>query len=876
MLNRLICFLTRRALALRYRVVVTGLREVRARGRRKILILPSHPALIDPVIVLAQLYPHFAPHTIADQDGGADAPAFRWLSRRFGVRIMPLVHKRGTEAKAAVAQVMQDSIAGLRAGENLLMYPAGHLLRSQREELGANSAVETFLREVPDLRVVLLRTRGLWGSSFSGARDGHDPDFGRQLAAGMRVVLKNLLFFTPRRTVTLDFFEPDDLPRTSERAVLNGYLEAFYNQEPLPQNTHVPYYFWEGNAPVVCPEPVRAARTAELAQVPAATRQIVLDHLRELSGRSPLQDGEKLGDDLGLDSLARAELLFWIGEEFGHPVDNVDALQTVGDVLLAATGEALAGGDAQLADVPAAWWAHRGNDRLAVAPGETVACVFLAQARRQPNRVVVADQISGVRTYRQLVTGIFALRDELRNLPGSQVGILLPGSVTATVVYLATLFAGKTPVLVNWTVGPRNILHSLDQVGVQRVVTSRVLISRLKTQGTDLSALDDRFVMLEDVAGRLGRVRKLRAWFSARVAVGNLERVAVSPTAAILFTSGSESLPKAVPLTHANVLTDLRDVLGVVRLDEQDRTLALLPPFHSFGLTGNLLLAVCGGMATVFHPNPTDGAMLARLVAAYRITLVLGTPTFLNGIVRAGTNEQLASLRLAVMGAEECPPRVYAALTQRCPRAVVLEGYGITECSPIVALNDDSDPRPHTVGRLIASLRSAIVSVETGKPLGPGQTGLLLVQGPTVFGGYLGEAPSPFVMHEGQTWYRTGDLVSADADGHLTFRGRLKRFVKIGGEMISLPAIESALAEAIPPAEDGPSLAVVATADERPELVLFTIQPLGREQANEHLKRAGLSALHNLRRVVQVQAIPTLGTGKVDYRALQAKLASDP
>jgi long-chain-fatty-acid--[acyl-carrier-protein] ligase len=398
---------------------------------------------------------------------------------------------------------------------------------------------------------------------------------------------------------------------------------------------------------------------------------------------------------------------------------------------------------------------------------------------------------------------------------------------------------------------------------------------RLKSQGINLDALGDCFVPLEQVAGGLSTFAKLRAALAARTNWGSLRRARIAPIAAVLSTSGSENLPKAVPLTHANLLTNLRDVVGVALVTGEDRLLGMLPPFHSFGLTANMLLALCSGLRTAYHANPTEGPLLARLVEAYRITLILGTPTFLYGILRAATNEQLASLRLAVTGAEECPPRVYEALAARAPQAMLVEGYGITEASPVVSLNDFHAPCPGAIGLLLPSLISTIVDVDTGQDVPPAATGMLLLRGPSIFPGYLGDAPSPFVEHNGHQWYRTGDLVSQAADGVMTFRGRLKRFVKIGGEMVSLPAVESVLQRALvqPTDEDGPTLAVIATeGDERPELVLVSTRPLDREEANRIIRDAGLSGLHNIRRVVLVEAIPTLGTGKTDYRGLQGVL----
>jgi len=768
-----------------------------------------------------------------------------------------------------------ESIEALRRGENLILYPGGHLITSRYEVVGGNSAVETILRALPDVRIVLVRTRGLWGSSF-GMASGQDPDIGAILARGLRQILANFILFTPRRHVDLYFAEPADFPRDADRATINAALERFFNQD-APPATYVPYTIWERSGRHELPDPAWGGVHGRVEDVPAGTREIVLARLREMTGLAALRDTDALAADLGMDSLARAELLAWLEGEFGFPQGNSESLQTVADVLLAASGEAMGRADVPVKAPNAAWFAGDDARVLEVPAGDTIAACFLALARRTPDKVIVADQTSGAKTYRELILGILALLPQLRALPGERIGLMLPASVAADLAYLGVVFAGRTPVMVNWTVGRRNLLRGLELTGTPRVITAKPLVARLEAQGMDLSGLSERFVYLEDLAAGISQGQKLAALLASRCHWGALQRATIAPTAAILFTSGSESLPKAVPLSHANVLADLRGALSMMRLRGDDRLLALLPPFHSFGLTGNMAAPLAAGLRAVYHPNPTEGPLLAKLIEAYRANVLIGTPTFLTGILRGGTAARLAALRLAIAGAEECPPRVYDLMAERCPNALLVEGYGITECSPIVAVNVPDDPRPHTIGRLLPGLDYALLDVETGRSAAPGRPGLLLLRGATIFEGYLGDAPDPFVEHDSRRWYRTGDLVTRADDGVFTFAGRLKRFVKLGGEMISLPAIESALLEAYAsPEDDGPILAVVATADERPELVLFTVKPIAREAANAVLKQAGLSALYHLRRVERLESIPVLGTGKTDYRALQGLLNGAP
>jgi len=784
----------------------------------------------------------------------------------------------GAAARELIDQAVTRCVEALRAGDNLVLYPSGHSYRSRYEDLRGNTAVETILRQLPDVRVVLVRTRGLWGSGFSWA-GGHAPSLAGVLRRGLGWVLLSGLLFTPRRRVTIELHEPDDLPRHADRETLNGFIEAFYNED-APPNTYVPFTPFHRGGSREMPEPQLILGAAEAASVPDTTRKIVADYLHDLTGRSTITDGQHLARDLGLDSLARADMIVWVEREFGFPQGDADALQTVADLMLAACGESIGSQITQLKAIPAKWQARRAKRRrVSIPPGPTLCEAFIDQALAAPVKPVLADQNSGVKTYRNVLTGIFALRKHIAALPGERVGIMLPASVGASVAYLATLFAGKTPVMVNWTVGRRNMLHGLDLVGVEAILTAGALVSKLTDQGADFAGLDERFVLLEEIGKGLGTFEKigalLKARFSPRSLLDGLE-IAPTDPAVILFTSGSEAMPKAVPLTHANIGANLTDVAKAVQLYTDDCMMSILPPFHSFGLTVGVLAPLLGGFCAVYHPNPAEAPMLVRLIDAYKASLIIGTPTFLAGIVRAAGQGQMQSLRWAVTGGEKCPDRTYEALNRQCPEMAVVEGYGVTECSPLVSVNDPEAPKAGTIGKLLGSLDYAIVDAETAtRRVAPGQTGMLVLRGPSVFGGYLHhDGASPFVEFEGRQWYRTGDLVWADDDGVLTFAGRLKRFVKLGGEMISLPAVESVLLEHHACDDDeGPALAVEATpSEDHPELVLFTTLELTREQVNDEIRAAGLSALHNIRQIVRVDEIPVLGTGKTNYRALKDRL----
>ena len=884
MLATWICKVVGWLLKLRYRIRVLGVEDVAARGRTGILFLPNHPALIDPVILMTQLYPEFRLRPLADQDQ-VNRPGIGWFARQIKVVTIPDPAVYGEASRKAVEEGVEKCVEALKSGTNLLLYPAGHIARQRLENLAGASAVETILQRCPEVRVVLVRTRGLWGSSFSRAY-GMAPLLGKIIKKAVRTLLANGVFFSPRRKVDIVLSEPEDFPRAAGRAVLNRYLEDVYNQD-APPAWYVPYTRWERESAHVMPEPINPVSQADIDEVPAATRDLVIEHLKKLTGRSSIRVEDSLSRDLNLDSLSIVDLGLWLESEFGFAVGDSAALETVGDLFLAARGHVATNSKVDLKPVPEAWFTaagstdtlRAGRGGVKLPEGDTLASVFLAQAALNPDRVVLVDQISGVKTYRDILTGILALKLRIERIPGDYVGIMLPASAGAGVLYLATLFSGKIPVMVNWTVGVRNMTHSLDLLGVTSVLTSGRLAQKIESQSGSLGELKSRFVLLEQLGAEMGTRVKLGAWLGARLGWRRkLASVQVPDTAVVLFTSGSESTPKAVPLTHSNLLANMRDLCQIFQFLPSDRLIGILPPFHSFGLSCTMLLPLCSGIPVAYHPNPTEGAILARFIKAYRITMLVGTPTFLNGILRAVKGCEVDSLRVVISGAEKCPEQTYELVKRLWPHMKLIEGYGITECSPVVSANDENNPKPGTIGKVLPSVEYAIQDVETGRPAQVGTAGLLLVRGASIFGGYLNyEGANPFMEFEGKQWYRTGDLVKQQADGTLVFAGRLKRFVKLGGEMVSLPAIEEVLVRQYgTPVDENPILAVEATPVElNPELVLFTICDLDREDVNNRIKEAGLSPIHNIRLIRKVNEIPVLGTGKTDYRALKQQL-QDP
>ena len=866
LLNNMLVFLVRFVLWLRYRVRVHGLTGIRPDGR-PILFLPNHPALIDPVIVTSRLYPGFQPRPLADE---AQVERFfvRRLARLLRVIVIPDLSRGGRQQTEEVRAGISRVADALRRGDNVLLYPAGRLMRGPKEDLGANSAVADIVHSVEEVRIVLVRTTGLWGSSFSRANGL--PSLTGGLGKKVLALLAGGLLFMPRRRVDIEVREADDFPRRADKMTMNRYLEAFYNRRSQPR-IRVPLFWWQGQAREEA-EPMRAEEERDTSVVPDSVRALVLAKIRELAGIDQVRDEDHLARDLGMDSLVLVEFGVFLNTEFGVGADHLDGLQTVADCLLAASGIMPESSFVEIRPSSRAWQEELPQSELLFGRGATITASFLEQAARRPDQVIVADQQAGEKTYRQLIVAILALLPAIRKLEGERIGVMLPASVGAVIAYLAVMFAGREPVLVNWTTGSGQMRYCLELAGVKNVLTARAFVSRLAQQGIGLEDQPVRWVMLEELASAISPLAKIWAGLQGRLGWRALRRARITETAAVLFTSGSEANPKGVPLSHANILANGRDVIQVLGLRQSDRLLGILPVFHSLGLAGTVIMPLCTGLRTVFWPNPTEGRHLARMIHAYAVTSLITTPTFLGNILHQAEQEELHTLRLVFAGAEKCPASLYERLRKDVPEARLCEGYGVTECSPVISVNHPGNPVPETIGPLLPSMRAVLLHPETGEVVREGVAGRLLVRGPNVFGGYLGGAGSPFVQHAGKRWYDTGDLVVRRPDNILVFAGRLKRFVKIGGEMISLPAVEEVLHRAFASGAAGPELAVLARGEERPELVLLTTLALDREQVNQALRRGGLSPLHNIRRVVRIAEIPVLGTGKTDYRRLAGQM----
>lgn len=584
--------------------------------------------------------------------------------------------------------------------------------------------------------------------------------------------------------------------------------------------------------------------------------------------------------DLGMDSLNLAELIVYLSRNYETPEIHPADLDTVASVLGFASGEKKKASLGETLLIQGK--KEEGRLPPVLQLGNNIPETILLACKRMGRFTAVADAVSGEFDYRKLLRAALVLSHVFRKFPEKNVGVMLPSSVGGLIAVLALQFAGKVSVMLNWTLGPRYLEQMMQISGAKRVVSSWKFFERLSY--VEFGPLVDRIEFLEDLKQSLPLRDKLSGALLALCPAPLIKKacalssISENDPAVILFTSGSEAAPKGVPLTHFNILSDMRCVFPGygATFTQEDVSLAILPLFHSFGFSGSLFFLSLG-VKTVFSPDPTDHSAVAQAVKRWKATSLFTVPLFLKRLLQTAKPDQIGSLRELCVGGDKTPSDLYDAVRQLNPKAILREGYGITECSPVVAIQRDTLP-PEGSGQLVDGVEAAVIHPETLERLPEGEEGELCISGPIVFNGYLGHLPAPFLEMGGKRWYRTGDIGKVTSNRSICVTGRLKRFAKIGGEMISLGAIEDCLTAELKKAgrisQDIPSVAVCSVdSPSGPRLIVISTHPLEKEQANDLLRGAGFSRLIKIDEVRKIDEMPLLGSGKTNYRSLQALLA---
>jgi acyl-[acyl-carrier-protein]-phospholipid O-acyltransferase/long-chain-fatty-acid--[acyl-carrier-protein] ligase len=518
------------------------------------------------------------------------------------------------------------------------------------------------------------------------------------------------------------------------------------------------------------------------------------------------------------------------------------------------------------------------DTELAAAPKNVLAAI-IQTARQFPGVVALEDVTHKKLTYRRLLAGAEALAGQWRRQwPGgtpARIGVMLPTSLAMPMTLLSLWRAEKIPAILNFSTGIPTMLACAQLAGLKQIITSKTFLEKARLNVQAMKDAGMEFIYLEDARAKISRWQQMGALIRMSLNPQSAARLSSpksipnpqSDTALVLFTSGSEGTPKGVELTHTNILANVRQLLAVFDLTDADRLFNSLPLFHSFGIIATVLPLI-HGCYVFLYPSPLHYRVIPTLIYNLDCTAFIGTNTFLNGYARKANPFDFRTLRLLVAAAEKLQEAT-ANTWARQFGVRVLEGYGATECSPTITVNTPLNPRFGCAGRFLPGIEYKFEPVEG---VAPG--GRLWVRGPNIMRGYLNqEANEKFLAGNG--WYDTGDIASVDEDGFLQILGRLKRFAKVSGEMVSLTAAEEALAGAFPQYGLRFQIAVLARPDpDRGESLVAVAndQRLNMDELRAAIKARGLSNLYVPREIKFTRDIPKLGTGKVDHRALQTLL----
>ncbi|MDP2904662.1 MAG: AMP-binding protein [Methylovulum sp.] len=495
-------------------------------------------------------------------------------------------------------------------------------------------------------------------------------------------------------------------------------------------------------------------------------------------------------------------------------------------------------------------------------------CLLEARKIHGGKHTVAEDLERTPLSYDKLITRTIAIGNALKTITetGEHVGIFLPNSTKTLCVVLGLQLHGRIPAMLNYSTGAAGMLSACQTAVVKTVLTSRRFIELGKlSEEADYLAKQTQLIYLEDLAADISAYHKFKALVQSKTASYWYKHNQFSPDspAVVLFTSGSEGTPKGVVLSHSNILANHKQIAARISFTPQDVVINFLPMFHSFGFTVGTMLPVLNGMTTFFYPTPLHFSVIPEIAYEISATIMFGTNTFLAAYGKKAHAYDFYAMRYVVAGAEKLQESTRQLWADKFGIRI-LEGYGATETAPVASVNTPMDNKAGTVGRLMPNMTYQLEPVE-----GISEAGKLHVHGPNIMLGYLlADAPgklAPTASIYGQGWYDTGDIAHVDDDGFVSIRGRSKRFAKIGGEMVSLTVVEQLAAKAWPDAHH----AAVSLPDAKKgeQIILLTTQKLATVNGLAAVAE-GVAAIALPKKILLVDAIPVMATGKVNYPAV--------
>lgn len=491
---------------------------------------------------------------------------------------------------------------------------------------------------------------------------------------------------------------------------------------------------------------------------------------------------------------------------------------------------------------------------------------FILEAKKQGKKVAVYDVTSGNDyTYERILIAALLLKAKIEPLEGHYFGIMIPTTAGCHISILATLMAGKVPSMINYSTGAiHNCEYAREKCGLHYVLTSKKLVQKLNLPKQEW------FIYIEDILKKISAIDKLKAALISKMPssliMDYVHKGKDDDNCVILFTSGSEKEPKAVQLTHKNIWHNASLLPNYLDMLDYEIFGGTLPLFHVFGLTVTFWMPILNGYSIVAYANPLEYKAIVEGVKKYKISVLVGTPTFFAGYLKKAKKGDFDSARIAITGADKLPEKLRLAYLEQHDLRV-MEGYGTTETSPVVAVNNFEFCRYGSIGKAVPGAQVKVVDRETGEELPAGETGKLLVKGDLVMKGYLGDVEETS-LHIRNGWYDTGDMAMIDKDDFIWHKGRLRRFIKVAGEMVSLTRTEEALMQIL---DEEINCCVVGVPDDVKGYHVVAAINDNKIHAREiiHKLKKVLPSIAVPKEFIYIENIPLMGSGKVNFREVE-------
>ena len=869
----------------RYRVNITWLELLDEKWSN--IIFPSHVALMDPVIMFAFLWEKKTLSPVVTENY-YNVPVLKQIFNSIWAIPIPDLTKdkdKELDTSAIVLKIKET----LENNHNILLYPQWALARQGFQSIVGKKTAYYITQQAPkDVKILTVSIRWLRWSRSSRAWTWKRPSLALFILKGLRFVIWNLFFFVPKRKVDIEIKDSTDALHKVEKKWIDAFnqeLEKIYNakwEEKLNYLSGLCRYNTTQNhkKPDMIQWSITDLQKTNFnwnIDIPADVLKKVIAIIKkikpEYSGNIDLNTNLVL--DCFFDSLDMAELKSTVQSNFSESSNPpLLDLKTVWDVAMMAIWKSATNEEMKPCNwIPTKdWRVIYSHIKPILKPDSTILSLMKETLKNEKNISFCYDSIFWVQSRKDFVIKAYLIADLLKKMPWERIAIMLPSLSATSLLIVWCYLAKKVPVMLNWTQSNEAFSHCIKTQNVEVILTAKSFFNKIQTPW--LKKYNMSF--FEDILKDISLTQKLTALCKAMIfrIPTNISKIAV-----VLFTSWSEALPKAVELTHENILNDILWTAWLVWLKMNDVELCFLPPFHSFGFILWIAIPLITWVRVVFTPDPNDSKTIANLTEHTQTTFIASTPTFLNGIVQMAKDNQLKSLRFVVVWAEKCPKELFTKFSKKSPNATIIEWYGITECSPIIAVNPfkrNAQIKRWTVWLPILGESVKIMDIDTNEELPANKEWMIFVRWLNMFGWYIEkDLESPFIEINWKQWYKTWDLGFFDKDGYLTISWRLKRFVKIAWEMISLPAIETTLSRKWKNGDGTECLAIEAEENDwNVKLTLFTTEKITKTEVNHYLHEQWARNLVSIDAIIHLDEIPMLGTWKVDHVQLKWLLHS--